>query len=191
MGGKGLLSSQVLPSAAERSCSFAFKCFSAPVSAMSVNIEIRSLIPASILHSQIIAVVHPDRSSFWNASRSLSVVRLNFSTQCSTLLAGIVARLHPWRCQKQPCTNRATWYRGKTRSGFPGRSERWTRNRYPALCMALRTAISGPVFLDRTLDMIALRVALSTWSAILCIYRFAGMSIISDRSDSASATRSL
>ena len=35
------------------------------------------------------------------------------------------------------------------------------------MCKALRTAISGVVFFDRTLDMMALRVVLSTWSAIV------------------------
>lgn len=123
--------------------------------------------PASKSHSQIISTFHPASSSFCRTRQSRSTVRRNLADQNSTLLAGIVVRLQPCRCQKQPCTNSAKRYLGNTKSGVPGKSDLWIRNRCPALCNLLRTMISGAVSFDRTLAMIALRLVWSTWLATL------------------------
>ena len=40
--------------------------------------------------------------------------------QKSTLVPGVVVALQPWRCQKQPWTNKTALNLGKTISGDPG-----------------------------------------------------------------------
>ncbi len=120
--------------------------------------------PEEISHCQITLHFQPRSSNSSLARLSRLTFAFILSAQYSTLLFGSPERLHPWLCQKHPCTNKATLCLGKTRSGRPGRSARCRRKRSPFLCSAWRTFISGPVSLDLTLDMILLRVRLSTWS---------------------------
>src|SRR5215831_8629891 len=72
-------------------------------------------------HAQTTLTFHPAaRSSFFTSS-SLRTFASNFSRQNTALLAGVVAyRQSECLCQKQPCTNTAVLYLGKTRSGLPG-----------------------------------------------------------------------
>ena len=94
---------------------------------------------------------------------SRSKFRANFRSQNWLFVLGWVDRLHPeWRCQKQPCTNKATRCRKKTKSGLPGRSRRCSRNRKPLECAARRTSNSGVVFLLLTARMLALRFSRSS-----------------------------
>jgi len=51
----------------------------------------------------------------------------NFLLQKSSRVFGVVVWRHPGcRCQKQPCTNTTVLYLGRTMSGDPGRSRRWS-----------------------------------------------------------------
>ena len=59
-------------------------------------------------------------------------------------------------CQRQPFTKMTFLCRGSVMSGFPGRSFRYRRNRYPILWSNERTINSGLVFLPPTLDIIRL-----------------------------------
>ena len=135
-----------------------------------LRMSIIRFIPVSNWHSQITAVAQPSCSNRSTALRSLILVRQNLLNQNSVFVAGTVVLLQPCLCQKQPWTNKAKRFLGNTRSGLPGKSLRCRRNRCPARWRARRTTISGLVFWERTLDMIALRVFVSTWSAI-CLYR--------------------
>ncbi len=72
-------------------------------------------------------------------------------------------------CQKQPCTKIANRCRGSTRSGDPGRSRRWSRNRYPAANNRDRTSFSGAVCSWRTAAIIAERAAALTRSTMIPI----------------------
>lgn len=107
-----------------------------------------------VSHSQIISDRQPIRVSSKIVLWSRTTVRSNLSRQNFTFDLGIVAFAQPgWRCQKQPCTNKTTRYRGKTRSGVPGRFFRCNLKRNPSACAARRTRISGDVFFDATLDI--------------------------------------
>ena len=70
------------------------------------------------------------------------------------------------RCQKHPCTIMMARYRGKTISGLPGRSLRWSLKRNPSLWAIRRTTSSGLVSRPRIRDMISLRLARSKMSLI-------------------------
>src|SRR6266705_447757 len=88
---------------------------------------------------------------------------------------------HPWRCQKQPCTNSAARSSGSTKSGFPGRSPACLRNRIPIALRADATRRSGPVLRPLTAT-IALRrsfgvklsmrrnMALTRWLLVAILY---------------------
>ena len=61
------------------------------------------------------------------------------------------------RCQKQPCTKMTFLSFGKTRSGFPGRSETWRCGLYPNERAIFLTSSSGFVFLLRMSAIRSLR----------------------------------
>jgi len=63
------------------------------------------------------------------------------------------------RCQKHPWTKITFRRDGKTMSGFPGRSDRCSRNLYPQRCSRVRRVRSGIVFLAFTCRISALRLA--------------------------------
>ena len=118
-------------------------------------------------HSHITATRHPCSRSFLILRLSRSTFPRNLRSQNSVLLAGVVAYLHPgWRCQKQPCTKTTALYLGNTRSGCPGSFRSCNLYRKPSLCNALRSAISGRVFLPLMEAIILERVSLSTISAM-------------------------
>lgn len=120
-----------------------------------------------VSHSHITSALQPRfvMSTIFNASRS--TFRLNLARHISTFVLGRVAFGQPrWRCQKQPCTNTAIRYFGKTKSGAPGRSRRCNRYRYPKEKTSFLTIISGVVFLLFTALMISLRFSLETRSAM-------------------------
>ena len=72
------------------------------VDLISESSSANRFIPAPKSHSHITAVFHPNPSNSWITRQSRSTLRRNLSAQNSTLLLGIVDRLHPWRCQKHP-----------------------------------------------------------------------------------------
>ncbi len=100
----------------------------------------------------------PSCLSFCCVRLSRSTLPSSFFPQNSALRFGSVALGQPGcRCQKQPWTNIAVRYLGRTISGLPGRSLRCNRNRYPIACNNERTKSSGFVSFDLTRDMISLR----------------------------------
>lgn len=115
-------------------------------------------------HSHTVRTRHPSASSRSMSLLSRALLAANFSAQNSLRVDGIVEYLHPWTCQKQPCTKSTAWNRGKTRSGEPGSLRSCTRYRRPSRCNALRSRISGPVSRCRTDAMIRERTVLSTVS---------------------------
>ncbi len=123
-----------------------------------------------VSHSQMTSTRQPSLFSAEICSVSLATLRSNFARQTAELEVGIVARSHRlcW-CQKQPWTKIAFLRLGKTISGFPGKSRRWSRNRYPIWCAIRRTRNSGPVFVLRTALMFALRCAAGILSVMLQI----------------------
>lgn len=118
-----------------------------------------------IWHSQITIALQPSDSILEIFSLSRSTFPLIFIRQKSGLVFGHLNFLHSCPCQKQPWTNMAVLYFGRTMSGLPGKSLTCRRYRKPALCRAVRTNNSGLVSLHRILDIIRERVALSTTSA--------------------------
>jgi hypothetical protein len=68
-------------------------------------------------------------------------------------------------CQKHPWTNKQTRCLTKTRSGLPGRFERWSRYRSPFRCRYRRTASSGFVSVARIRDIFRLRSEVVSLSA--------------------------
>ena len=79
-------------------------------------------------HSHTVSTRQPIRRSFPNTSRSRATLPSSFTRQNFRLLAGVLLpRWHECRCQKQPWTNTILPSRGKTRSGVPVRSRRWSR----------------------------------------------------------------
>lgn len=107
-----------------------------------------------VSHSQITSGSQPAVRNDSRTRLSRSVFLANFKRQKSAFDAGVVAWRQPgWRCQKQPWT-RTTFRRdGKTRSGRPGRSRRWSRKRYPRRWARRRTIISGRVSRPRMRDI--------------------------------------
>lgn len=90
------------------------------------------------------------------ARLSRSRVAANFPLQNSAFDFGMYANRHArCRCQKHPCTKMTFLLLGKAKSGVPGKSRRWSRNRYPRACASLRTASSGFVSLPRMRDIAA------------------------------------
>jgi len=116
---------------------------------------------ALVSHSQIIITRQPSFFKRRVFRRSRSTFRLNFSCQKASLLFGVLACLQPWcRCQKQPRTSITVLYFGSTISGFPGRSFRCSRKRYPIPCSNDLTSLSGLVFSDRIRLIFQLRCCL-------------------------------
>ena len=95
------------------------------------------------------------------------VDRLRFNTQDEK---HELPHLHPCPCQKQPCTKTTLRREGNTMSGVPGRSRRWSLNRYPSRCRARRSASSGFVSLCPTFDIMYERRSAVTWSVIGTIF---------------------
>lgn len=130
----------------------------------SSRATISSGLPSS--HCQTVKTRHPAASSAARLAASLSRFAAIFGCQYSVRDLGRRPLVQPWPCQKQPCTNTATRYLGKTMSGVPGRSRRCSLNRIPAACAALRTASSGAVFFPPTFDMSRERASMLSLSAI-------------------------
>ena len=83
-------------------------------------------------HSQTIATLQPSSSSRCRLRSSRSMLELNFSSQNSARVVGVVAYGQPsCRCQKQPWTKQTARNRRKTRSGVPGRLRSCRRYRSP------------------------------------------------------------
>lgn len=117
-------------------------------------------------HSQTVRIRQPRCSIDDRAAASTSwffsiLIRQNF-----TLDVGHLNRRQSWPCQKQPWARTTALYLGKTISGFPGRCRTWRRNRNPRENNPLRRSISGFVSFPRIPDIIRLRVARLTISAI-------------------------
>ena len=113
----------------------------------------------SVRHSHTTSTDHPSPASWARTSASRSMLRASFAVHHSVLLLGMRWRGQPsCPCQKQPWTKTTSRREAKTRSGCPGNSLEWRRKRRPAPHNARRTAISGRVFLLRTLDMTSERV---------------------------------
>jgi hypothetical protein len=127
---------------------FILKCF-----ASSVLRRPRSFVS----HSQMVNTAQPDLLSSSSFLRSLARLAANFVAQNSIRVLGVVAfGQFLCRCQKQPFTNTTVRCFERTRSGVPGRSLRWSRNRNPNACSALRTFSSGRVSYRLTLRMMLL-----------------------------------
>lgn len=122
-----------------------------------------------VSHSQTTITCQPMFSKAATLSLSRCKVRLSFFSQYSVLVLGrIWACLHVGHpCQKQPCTNITVLYFGIMISGFPGKSRRCNRKRYPKLCNSFLTHISGVVLALCTLDIISLRFSGSNMSGII------------------------
>ena len=122
-----------------------------------------------IAHSQMMATRQPPSSRLEIFVASRSMFRANFSSQNTALVFGTEALRHPsWRCQKQPWTNMAARYRGRTISGLPGSFAECRRKRNPAPCNAFRRRTSGVVFFPLMPAIIRERVFASTMSANGC-----------------------
>lgn len=121
-------------------------------------------------HAHTVMDFHPRSSSSRRACASRSRFRAIFGCQKSIRVFGTRPFEHPWPCQKHPCTNTAIFRLGKTISGLPGRSFRWSRYLKPARWSALRTAISGPVSFERTACMMRRRWSRVRVSAIAAGY---------------------
>lgn len=119
-----------------------------------------TLASSLISHSQMTKDCHPSIVNFRLHCLSLALLAASFGSQKASRDFGILANAHPaCRCQKQPCTKITFRRLGKTKSGFPGRSERWRRKRYPRRWMSRRTANSGFVFVARMRDIRSLRAS--------------------------------
>jgi hypothetical protein len=119
-----------------------------------------------VSHSHITHTSQPIFRRDEYASSSRSTLRRNLSNQNETFDFGILALgQSSCRCQKHPWTKRTRRCFGNTRSGFPGKSLRWSRNLSPRPCATLRTRSSGDVFLLPTRDMSHERRAGGIWSA--------------------------
>ena len=133
------------------------------------------------LHSQIVAVLQPSCCMEDRQRTSRSTFLANFCSHFSLLVFGVVANLQPlWRCQKQPCTNIAAPYLGRTRSGWQGISgRRRSEKRNPLACKCFLTRSSGFVFRERMPDIIRERSSFETISAIftLVVSRGPGMKL--------------
>jgi len=113
--------------------------------------------PRPTSHSHTVKTRQPSAlsSRVFRTSRSTFVENLFFQN-CALFVGIVVLSQLWWRCQKQPCTKTTIRYFGNTISGFPGRSLRCRLNRYPRVCKAERTAISGTVSRPRMRDMFQL-----------------------------------
>lgn len=98
---------------------------------------------------------------------SLATFEASLIRQNSALDFGDTAYRQPrcW-CQKQPLTSITARCLGRTMSGRPGNPRTCSRNLSPLAWRYRRTIISGRVFAPRIPDIILLRVATSTTSAI-------------------------
>lgn len=117
-------------------------------------------------HSQTTATRHPEFISACVTVASFILFRPILSDQNSVRVPGSRKREQSCPCQKHPCTNTTARRPGNTMSGLPGRSRRLSRNLNPSLCRRLRMSFSGLVSRPRIPDIILLRVAASTISAI-------------------------
>lgn len=122
---------------------------------------------AFVSHSHITRTFQPSSSSFLLVSLSRFILSWNFLFQYSVLVFGVVApRQLLCLCQKHPCTKSAVFLLGKIKSGEPGKSLLWRRNRSPRLWATERTLLSGEVFFDLIARMFSLRLAGDIRSAI-------------------------
>jgi len=112
----------------------------------------------SVQHSHTVTTFHPVfRRAFW-VFISRVLFSLNLLSQNFFRLFGVYAYLQfLCRCQKQPCTNTIVRCFGRTISGLPGKSFRWSEKRNPIRCNAERTVFSGFVFLSRIRPIFQLR----------------------------------
>lgn len=113
--------------------------------------RIHSITPGRSLrisHSQIRIGTYPSRSAIFDADSSRTLFTAIFSRQSSTLGPLVTGRTWAWPCQKQPSTQIASPWRGRTRSGLQAGARRtYRRKRKPARCSARRSRSSGRVFL--------------------------------------------
>jgi len=124
--------------------------------------------PSCNWHSQTTSTSHPNRRRRIRWLRSRSTFRRSLACQKALLLAGIDRPfLQECLCQKHPCTRRAFFFAGNTKSGQPGKLRRCKRNRNPSECSSLRTTSSGVVFLARTRRIISERSAVVNLSIVL------------------------
>lgn len=112
-----------------------------------------------ISHSHTTIGRQPSLSISSITRSSLALFRSNFARQNSKLDFGMLAMLHPWPCQKHPCTKSATLCRGNTMSGLPGRPVPPRRYLRPRACRDPRRITSGFVSFERILDILSDRSA--------------------------------
>jgi hypothetical protein len=126
-------------------------------------------------HSHIDKTVQPSCRSVFSCFASRSLFAATFGDQYVWLdFTPRVPSMHIVQpCQKHPWTNTQARCLAKTKSGLPGRSERWSRYRRPFRYKYRRTAISGVVSLARMRDMFQLRLDAVSLSAIERIPRSA------------------
>ena len=111
-----------------------------------------------IWHSQIMSTPQPISLNSCSCCLSRFMFLPIFASQYALLDFGLFECLQfLCPCQKQPWTNIIFLNFGKTISGFPGRSFRCSRNRYPAAWSSLLTRSSGTVLELRTRAMFSLR----------------------------------
>lgn len=105
------------------------------------------------LQVQIVYTSQPSRCSFCIFISSRVLFFSILFRHIEEFVLGTELLLQSWPCQKQPFTNTATLYLGKTTSGFPGSFLSFLRKRNPCLNRNDRTAISGDVSFPRILDI--------------------------------------
>lgn len=119
-------------------------------------------------HCHISITFQPRRRSSEYVALSRSILRDILVNQNSRLVSGTVAYLQFWcPCQKQPLINMTVLYFGRTMSGFPGKSFRWSLNLKPDANKNRLTKTSGLVFLLRICDIHLRRCSFDNTSAII------------------------
>lgn len=117
-------------------------------------------------HSQITRTRQPAAKRSLTAFWSLASLSSSFWRQKSFRVSGSFESAHLWKCQKQPWMNAAVRYRGKTRSGRPGRFLSYSRYLSPLACSPHRISISGLVSRLRMRLMLSWRCLAVSTSAI-------------------------
>lgn len=117
-------------------------------------------------HSQIVMTFQLASANADVTRESLDRLASSFSRQKPRRVVGKRKNLQfLCACQKHPLINTAACHLVSTRSGLPGRSRRYSRNRKPAECSIDRTTISGCVSLPRIPDIRRERISEITTSA--------------------------
>jgi hypothetical protein len=94
----------------------------------------------------MITALQPIRRNCATTRLSRFLLPASFAVQYALLVFGFrEPRLQPWPCQKQPCTKSATFGRGMTKSGRPGRSPLLRKNLNRKETSQRPTVSSGPV----------------------------------------------